>query len=173
MELSLTTPQSRRIVSLVRLTRFSAKLGIGALCLAWAGTGHAEIYKFVDDNGFVTYTNMTRPGQKPELVIPDATKTPSKASNSISSTKRKSSTRSSTPAYFPRVDTGTQRKRDDMRRQLLEEEMSSEQRNLAAAKSSFAQGSRQPGADLKKLMDAVRLHEKNIEMLNKELSHIR
>lgn len=173
MELSLTTPRSRHTVTSVRTNRFSILLVMAGLCLGWASASHAEIYKFVDDNGFVTYTNMPRPGLKPELVIPDATKTPSKAIDTVSPAKRKTSTRSSTPAYFPRVDTSTQRKRDDMRRQLLEEEMSSEQRNLAAAKSSFAQDSRQPGADLKKLMDAVRLHEKNIEMLNKELSHIR
>ena len=160
-------------MSLTRATHFSSLIGLAGLCLVWTSASHAEIYKFVDDNGFVTYTNMPRPGLKPELVIPDATKTPGNTIKAITPIQRKSGTRSSTPAYFPRVDTGTQRKRDDMRRQLLEEEMSSEQRNLAAAKSTFAQGSRQPGADLKKLMDAVRLHEKNIEMLNKELSHIR
>jgi hypothetical protein len=60
-----------------------------------------------------------------------------------------------------------------MRRQLLVEELRSEERNLAAAKGALSTGSRQPGADVRKLADAVRLHEKNIEMLNKELSHIR
>lgn len=139
--------------------------------MAWSGACQAEIYKFVDDNGMVTYTNMPRPGLKPETVIPDAPG-PGKTAAPPASVKRKSSS-SGTPAYFPRVDTGTQRKRDDMRRKLLEEERSSEERNLAAARSALVQGSRQPGSDLQKLLDAVRLHEKNIEMLNKELSHIR
>jgi hypothetical protein len=53
------------------------------------------------------------------------------------------------------------------------EELSSEQRNLSAAQTAYASGRRQPGADVNRLMDAVRLHEKNIEMLNKELAHIR
>ena len=151
----------------------STLAGMVLLALAWPGISHAEIYKFVDDNGMVTYTNMPRPGIKPERVIPDAT-TPGNTKALSAAGKRKLSARSSgTPAYFPRVDTGTQRKRDDMRRQLLEEERNSEQRNLVAAKSALAQGSRQPGTDLQKLLDAVRLHEKNIEMLNKELSHIR
>jgi hypothetical protein len=148
-------------------------IGIVTSCLLGSGACHAEIYKFVDDNGFVTYTNMPRPGTKPELVIPEIGQAAGKAIASPTTSKPKTGIRSSTPAYFPRVDTGTQRKRDDMRRQLLEEELSSEQRNLSAAKSAAAAGSRQPGADLKKLLDAVRLHEKNIEMLNKELSHIR
>ena len=134
----------------------------------------AEIYKFVDDNGFVTYTNMPRPGTKPQVIIPDSvTGSASKGLDTTPDRKRTRSRLSSTPSYFPRVDTGTQRKRDDMRRQLLEEEMSSERKNLAAAQSAFNSGSRRPGADLKTLMDAVRLHEKNIEMLTKELSHIR
>ena len=146
-------------------------IGVVGLWAAAIGTSQAEIYKFVDDNGFVTYTNIPRPGAKPEIVIPDEA-SKEKAKASVSSKKR-SGTSSSTPAYFPRIDTGTQRKRDDMRRQLLEEELGSEQRNLSAAKSALAQGSRQPGSDLNKLLDSVRRHEKNIEMLNKELSHIR
>ena len=53
------------------------------------------------------------------------------------------------------------------------EELASEQRNLDAARRALATATRQPGTDLNKLADSVRLHEKNIEMLNKELSLIR
>ncbi len=138
--------------------------------LVLAPVAQAEIYKFVDENGMVTYTNMPRPGNKPQLVIPDLTM-PGKPAQATS--KPKSGDKISTPGYFPKVDVGTQRKRDDMRRQLLEEEMRSEEKNLAAARGALATGSRQPGTDIRKLSEAVRLHEKNIEMLNKELSHIR
>lgn len=172
MDSTTSTPQTRPGAPPLWSVRAILPVGIAVLCIGWTGTSQAEIYKFVDDNGLVTYTNMPRPGAKPELVIPENGQGADKRA-STPSTKRKASTRSSTPAYFPRVDTGTQRKRDDMRRQLLEEELGSEQRNLTAAKSAVAAGSRQPGTDLKKLLDAVRLHEKNIEMLNKELSHIR
>lgn len=142
--------------------------------LVCSGGSQAEIYKFVDDNGMVTYTNMPRPGVKPQTVIPDVlTAGGSRTAPSATSTRKPSARSSTTPAYFPRVDMSTQRKRDDMRRQLLEEERNSEERNLTAARAALAQGSRQPGADVKRLQDTVRLHEKNIEMLNKELSHIR
>lgn len=148
---------------------------VATSCLVIGMPVRAEIYKFVDDNGFVTYTNMPRPGVKAQVVIPDTLS--GSTSKGLTSTSPPKSTRSnkqiSTPGYFPRVDTGTQRKRDDMRRQLLEEEMSGERRNLAAAQAAFSAGSRRPGADLKSLMDSVRLHEKNIEMLTKELSRIR
>lgn len=145
-------------------------LAAGLACLLWAQVAHGEIYKFVDDNGHVTYTNMPRPGaRKLQLERPG-----SKPDTAETKTKKKRGTASDpTPSHFPRVDPGTQSKRDDMRRQLLLEELSSEQRNLTAAQSSYGSGRQQPGADLNRLMDAVRLHEKNIEMLNKELAHIR
>ncbi len=141
------------------------------LCLISASTCQAEIYKFVDENGVVTYTNMPRPGSRPQMVIPDLTRP---GTSPVPSGKTlKSSGKIATPSYFPRVDSGTQRKRDDMRRQLLVEELRSEERNLAASRDSLMQASRQRGSDTGKLAESVRMHEKNIEMLNKELSHIR
>lgn len=133
---------------------------------------HAEIYKFVDDSGHVTYTNMPKPGAK-KLEMPAETPVQggvSKAGEAKTTKKRKAT---GTPSYFPRVDAGTQARRDDMRRQLLLEELRSEENNLSAARRALSQAARQPGSDLTRLGDAVRLHEKNIEMLNKELSHIR
>jgi hypothetical protein len=137
------------------------------LTLAWSDGARAEIYKFVDDNGHVTYTNMPRKGAKKlQLETPTAGKptTPEAKSD------RK---RTSTPASFPRVDVGTQRKRDDMRQQLLMQELDSEQRNLSAARAAFGASRGQSGSDVERLMNSVRLHEKNIEMLNKELGHLR
>ncbi len=145
-------------------------LAAGLACLLWTQVAHGEIYKFIDDNGHVTYTNMPRPGAK-KLDLGPSKDAPPAHANRIE--KKRSASSNPTPAYFPRVDPGTQSKRDDMRRQLLVEELSSEQRNLSAAQSAYIGGRRQPGADLNQLLDAVRLHEKNIEMLNKELSHIR
>lgn len=149
--------------------KYSALLAL--TCLISANTCQAEIYKFVDENGVVTYTNMPRPGAKPQMVIPDLSR-PSSAP-AILDKKTRPSGKIATPGYFPRVDTGTQSKRDDMRRQLLVEELRSEERNLTASRNEFASGRQRPGADVGKLMEAVRMHEKNIEMLNKELSHIR
>jgi hypothetical protein len=147
------------------------RFAITLLLLVLPTQAWAEIYKFVDENGLVTYTNMPRPGSKPQMVIPDIPR----ASDLKAAPDKKSrpSTRTATPSYFPKVDSSTQSKRDDMRRQLLVEELRSEERNLAASRTELAAGSRQPGADIVKLTDAVRMHEKNIQMLNKELSHIR
>lgn len=153
-------------------TRCRATATLMGFALMGAGLPtQAEIYKFVDEHGMVTYTNIPRPGVKPQLVIPDA---PGIRPPPAPTPRRPGSpTPSATPGSFPRVDSGTQRKRDDMRRQLLQEELRSEQLNLDGARAALAAGARQPGADMARLRDAVRVHEKNIEMLNKELSHIR
>jgi len=163
-------PRSLPLTPAVRLLTS----GLACLALAWSGGAQAEIYKFVDENGHVTYTNMPRPGAK-KLDLGPVPGTPvGKPATAETKTGNKRSAASNpTPGYFPRVDPGTQRKRDDMRRQLLVEELTSEQRNLGAAQSAYTSGRRQPGAELNRLLDAVRLHEKNIEMLNKELAHIR
>lgn len=132
----------------------------------------AEIYKFVDDTGHVTYTNMPKPGAK-KVQVPTDTPLP----QGITPTDKKKASRArkstSTPSYFPKVDQGTQQRRDDMRRQLLLEELRGEENNLTAARRALARAASTPGADFARLGDAVRLHEKNIEMLKKELSYIR
>lgn len=150
--------------------RFVHRLSLGLCAVGFALCAQAEIYKFIDDEGNVTYTNIPRPGAKkldldPPVGAPAPPKTatpPARPRVAVPS-----------PAYFPRIDASTQRRRDDMRRQLLMQELASEQRNLDAARQALAEASRRPGADLNRLADAVRLHEKNIEMLNKELALIR
>ena len=153
-----------RLVS--RLILIACGLGVGL-------AAQAEIYKYIDDQGYVTYTNIPRPGAKKldiDVPTPPAASVPKDAT---AGKKPRSSASTPSPVYFPRVDPDTQRRRDDMRRRLLMEELASEQRNLDAARQALAAATRQPGTDLNKLADSVRLHEKNIEMLNKELSLIR
>ncbi len=152
--------------------RYLSHLILIACGLTWGVSVQAEIYKFIDDQGNVTYTNIPRPGAKKlELDVPP----PPAASvpKDSAAKKPRSSVTAPSPVYFPRVDPHTQRRRDDMRRQLLRQELASEQRNLDAARRALATAMRQPGADIDKLADSVRLHERNIQMLNKELSLIR
>lgn len=130
------------------------RIALGLLCLACTTTVQAEIYKYVDESGHVTYSNTPQPGSKPL----DMDGRPAKAK-----------TKAPSPYYFPRVDKATQQQRDSMRRQLLLDELQQEQRNLTAARAA----QRQPGADAGKAAETVRLHEKNIEMLNKELARIK
>ena len=140
---------------------------------------HAEIYKFVDESGQVTYTNLPRHGARKLNLEPAATT----AVTESSSTTRKKEAASSTPSNFPRVDSSTQRKRDDVRRTVLEIELKTEQRNLAEAHTAQQEGEKlrvgeKPDSAswktrVAKLRDAVKQHEDNVVALKRELSSIK
>ena len=96
----------------------------------------------------------------------------------------KSAAAAPTPAGFPRVDTATQKGRDDVRRKVLSEELASEEKLLAEARTAYADGAPAPlpeeRADAAKyqqrivrLRQAVGLHERNIEALRKEIAAIK
>ena len=84
------------------------------------------------------------------------------------------------PAAFPRIDAGTQRSRDDLRRKVLADELANEEKMLAEARVAYADGSPPSSPDEKaqpqkyadriaKLRQVVQLHERNIEALKREM----
>jgi hypothetical protein len=86
-----------------------------------------------------------------------------------------------TPSTFPKVDAATQKGRDDVRRKVLTEELATEQKLLDEARAAYANGAPPPTPEEKnlpqryaervvRLKQAVSLHEKNIEALQKELA---
>ena len=133
---------------------------------------HADIYKLVDENGRVTYSNVPLKGSKKLHIEPLST---------IAAPKHKPST--ATPQNFPRVDNDTQKKRDDTRRGILEQELAAERKLLDEAKKALAEGEATRMGDernyqkyldrVQGLKDNVTLHEKNIDALNKELAGVR
>lgn len=136
------------------------------LLVAATGPAGAEIYKFVDENGRVTYTNIPRKGAT-KLDIGEPTPAPRNRANPG-------------PGNFPRVDAQTQRQRDDLRRRILEDELASEQRALAEARRALQEGEaarlpeeagnpQKTQERLKRLREAVALHERNIAALRREL----
>lgn len=74
--------------------------------------------------------------------------------------KSKTAAATATPADFPRVDAATQQQRDNSRRKILDTELSAERSALQQAKNSGNT------AD-------IALHEKNVQMLEKEISGIK
>lgn len=163
-----------------RGVRDKAKLPAGFRRRAWAGgllltlagvslPGRADIYKYVDKDGRVTFTNIYVKGAV-RLDI-DTTPAPAKPKKSAA------------PAHFPRVDPATQRKRDDLRRKILQEELASETKLLESAKQALAEGEAVRMGDerhnyqkyldrVQKLKDAVALHEQNIAAIRQELAAI-
>lgn len=94
------------------------------------------------------------------------------------------SAKAPTPAGFPRVDAATQKGRDDVRRKVLADELAAEEKLLAEARTSYANGAPPPlpeeRADAEKyrtriarLRQTVAVHEKNIEALKKELTAVK
>ena len=147
------------------------------LCLVLVAPAQAEIYKYVDENGQVTFTDVYRKGaQRIELPgapapLPAGSKAPRRASYNPS------------PADFPRIDASTQKRRDDIRRQVLQDEIDGERRNADEARRQMALGVRlQPGERatdasylnrVNKLRASVQQHEQNIVSIQRELANLK
>ena len=87
---------------------------------------------------------------------------------------------SPSPASFPKIDAGTQKSRDDLRRKVLQDELASEEKLLAEAKRAWADGTPPPLPEersnaqqyadrVARLRQSVQLHERNVEALKREL----
>ena len=148
------------------------------LLLAWTYAG-AEIYKQVDENGRITYSNIPSKGAQKLNLEPF---------NTVPASKPKSQS----PDNFPRVDSDTQKGRDGKRRQLLESELEQENKALADAKLALSEAEQHPDAfktksgkppflrnvaayeeKIKPLQESIALHEKNIEALKEELASLK
>lgn len=142
-----------------------------------------DIYKSVDENGNITFSNTpSRGAQRVFVESGQAGSRPS--SGNKAQPKPPSAAHNPSPAHFPRVDAGTQRERDSNRRRILEEELSSEQRQLQESRQRLkeAEGNRtqEERANptrylerLARLRDNMTLHEKNIGALQSELARTR
>jgi hypothetical protein len=126
-----------------------------------------ELYTCSTDSGVTTYFN-----------VPGANESPAQDRGG----KRTISTPS--PANFPRVDPGTQRGRDDVRRKVLTEELTTEEKLLAEARLAYADGAPPPlpeekadaekyRARIGKLRQALNVHERNVEALKKEIATVK
>jgi Domain of unknown function (DUF4124) len=142
--------------------------------LLFTQVAFADICKYVDAEGNMHYTNIA-----PE-------KGWKKLSCGVGEQARADSLvkGSPTPAGFPKVDADTQRGRDSVRRKVLNDELDTEEKLLAEARTAYGDGAPPPLPEeqkdaqkyanrLSKLRQAVSLHEKNIEALRKELAALK
>lgn len=145
------------------------------LCTGYIGWAQAEIYKKVDTDGHVTYSSTPTKGSKkldlgPLTIVPS----PARARNNA------------TPPDFLKVDSDTQKNRDNLRHKILEEELSTEQKLVEEARQNLINGKgnseilkdKDGGSyrnaakyeeNIKSLQGQVILHEKNVEALKTEL----
>lgn len=132
---------------------------------------HAEIYKSVDQNGHVTYSNTPIRGSKKVAPAP--------IEQGVRHAEHKGGARNNpSPGNFPKIDRETQRSRDGSRQRILQTELDSEEKLLSEARKNLKEvdGNRtDPKRDdkLKALLVEIKVHEKNIEALNTELSKLK
>lgn len=163
----------------------SMKKILASLILLLASPAFADTCKYEDAEGRVIYSNMPMKGAKKIACFGSDGNS---SRNGGSRSPRAAQT--PTPASFPRVDSSTQKSRDDTRRSILQEELATEQKALEQAKKDYAEGEANPEVyrtaegktmrnmarfdeKMKKLQEGVDLHEKNIQMLQKELGNLK
>jgi hypothetical protein len=163
-----------------------AFINILVVACFFSASAYAEIYKHVDAEGRVTYSNVKIKGAKKLYLEPADTNF---GNGSDGQTKRTPSAKTPTPASFPKVDAGTQNQRDGKRKEILQAELATERQALEEAKKAYAEGESNPEvfrtADgsvrrnvpkfqekMKTLQENVDAHQRNIQLLEKEISSI-
>lgn len=143
-------------------------------CLGICTLAKAEIYKSVDANGHITYSNIPHKGATKLNLEPPAP---------AGSVDKPSRAKTPTPSDFPRVDRQTQNQRDDKRKQILQDELASEKQALEDTKKARTEAELASAANSKsgsnqakpedKLQSDINAHEKNIQLLQKELDSLK
>lgn len=146
-----------------------------------AASAEAAIFKCVDGSGHVTFTDAPCRGGK-RVDIPGGSSSGGTARSSAPASAA-ARPRVPTPADFPRIDSAAQKRRDDIRVQILQDEIASERKNAAAAKQQFAAGQRLlPGERandpayherVARLREAITRHEQNVAAIQRELGKLR
>ena len=150
----------------------------------------AETCKYEDAEGRIIYSNVAQQGMKKVICF----EPPEPAPAPPAKQKRKAQG----PADFPKVDPATQKARDENRRRILQEELAAEDARLADARRALEEGRQVPEtysrqvvapdgkvttqtfrnvpkyeAKVRGLEEDVKLHERNIEALRKELGNLK
>ena len=153
-----------RDMKIRKLSLIFVTMLLGFLSSAVAGK---DIYKFVDKDGNITFTNRpVRNAQRINIA--------SYSRNTGTVITQRSSTASASTASTPSVKNNTQKERDGTRRQILEKELHSENKLLFDTQQSLSQMSKNDenfqDDKVVQLKNKLYLHQRNISALKKELS---
>lgn len=189
---------------------------IAGCILAFSASAAADttIYKLVDDSGRVTYSNRPMKGAMvmeldPLTVLPTPPSVLAAKASLASEAPAKAEPRAPVATVTPvraalaSIDVQTQRRRDDARRRILQDELSKEQQALDEARSSLTKEQQNPelvaavrmaqnavdptptqqqqfrdnidkaSGRIRGLQATVAEHEKNVEALQKELGALK
>lgn len=161
------------------------KKTVAGLLLAFvAAIAHAqsEVFLCVDENGKREYKNtgITKGCKKVEL--PGITTIPAPPKR-IAPQPASAKAGASAPSDFPKVDNGTQKARDDDRKQILLDELKNEEKKLASLKQEYNNGEPERRGDERNyakyqervaaMKEDIARTEKNIEALKREIGNLK
>lgn len=142
----------------------------------------AQIYKCVDPNGTTLYTDQNARGCK-ALDLPSTIPAPAQHRAGAPSGAARPGSQASAPADFPKVNGAQQKARDDDRREILNDELRSEEKKLAELRREFnggepeRQGNERNYAKYQErvvhMKDNIGRAEKNIDALRREIANIK
>lgn len=162
------------------------KKQLTGLLLLIAATGHAyaqtDVYLCVDEFGKKEYKNTGITKGCRKIDLPGITMIPAPPKRAVMQTASAKPSAGS-PSDFPKVDSGTQKARDNDRRRILLDEMKSEEQKLANLKKDFnngepeRQGNERNYAKYQERVAAMKedidRSEKNIEALKREIGNLK
>lgn len=146
-----------------------------------AGAQAGNVYKCIDANGHPTFTDVN--GRGCTVLILDSTIPAPPQHRSAAPLRSAAAAPASSPVDFPKVNTSQQRARDDDRREILNDELRSEEKKLGELRRDFNGGEpeRQGGEKnyakyqerVAQMRDNIGRAEKNIDALKREIANIR
>ena len=173
----------------------NVSIALASLAFALAAAAQAEIYKYVDPaTGAVEYTNQPKKGAVrmgngdtlSEIGTGNkaAKNKAAQGTATVNGRTVNASNNASAGTAMASVDAGTQKTRDGTRRQVLADELASEEKLLSEARSSFNEGKPLPMADegmgspkyidrVKQLEKTLRVHGRNVVSLKQELANLK
>lgn len=146
------------------------------------GIVHAEsdVYLCVDETGKKEYKNTGATKGCKKVDLPGINLVPAPA---LPAAKKAQAKTASSPTDFPKVDEGTQKARDSDRKQILQDELKSEEQKLANLKKEYNNGEPERHGDEKNyakyqertimMKDDISRTEKNIEALRREIGNLK
>jgi hypothetical protein len=150
--------------------------------IAGAGYAQGEVYVCTNDSGTKEYKNTGITKGCRRVDLQGVTMIPSGNTRPVVQTVAARSTVS--PSSFPKVDTGTQKARDNDRMLILQEEMKTEEKKLADMKKEFNNGEPERQGNERTnvakyqervagMRENINRTEKNVEALKREINNIK
>lgn len=149
--------------------------------LASNARAESDVFLCVDEHGKKEYKNtgITKGCKKVDL--PGINLVP--APQAPAAAKKGGANAASTPANFPKIDDTTQKARDADRRQILLDELKTEEQKLANLKKEYNNGEPERRGDEKNfakyqerttlMKEDISRTEKNIEALKREINNLK